>query len=118
MPTVRSICQGGICRRTTFSLIERAQGRASLYVSNDIGAIDAGRWQFWHDRSRIGTTSLLNVTALPESAAYAVTARGRIKSSIRTKQVKPGLLPIRAAFGTSIQPQACNKSKGGGMHDS
>ena len=30
MPMLRSMCQGGICRSTTFSLIERAQGRASL----------------------------------------------------------------------------------------
>jgi len=38
------------------------------YVSNDIGAIDPGRWQFWPDRSRIGMTSLLNVTGPPKSA--------------------------------------------------
>jgi hypothetical protein len=114
MPTVRSICQGGIWRRTTFSLIDRAQGRASLYVSNGIGAIDPGRWQFWHDRSRIGATSLLNVTGLPKSAAYAATAMGRSRSSIRTKQVMLGLLPNRAAFGTSIQPQVSRKSNPGG----
>ena len=30
IPTLRSICHGGIWRRTTFSLIDRAHGRASL----------------------------------------------------------------------------------------
>jgi hypothetical protein len=45
-PTLRSMCQGGITRVTTFSLMDRAQGRASLYVSRAMGAIDPGRWQF------------------------------------------------------------------------
>ena len=45
MPTVLSIVHGGISRLTTFVLIDRAQGRASSYVSNDIGAIEPGRWQ-------------------------------------------------------------------------
>src|SRR5437016_3248410 len=74
IPMLRSMCQGGIWRRTTFSLIERAHGRASLYVSNDMGAIDPGRWQFWHERWRMGATSLLNVTGFPKSAPYAVVA--------------------------------------------
>src|SRR5579872_5557408 len=71
MPTLRSMCQGGICRRTTFSLIERAHGRASLYVISDIGAIEPGRWQFWHAFCKIGAMSLLKVTL--DSAAHALT---------------------------------------------
>src|SRR5579883_11742 len=50
MPMLRSMCQGGICRRDTFSLTDRAHGRASLYVSSDIGAIDPARWQLSHAR--------------------------------------------------------------------
>src|SRR5690349_7993423 len=63
-PTLRSMCQGGITRVTTFSLMDRAQGRASLYVRSAIGAIDPGRWQFWQDRCRIGAMSLEKVTSL------------------------------------------------------
>jgi hypothetical protein len=37
---------GGISRLATFTLIERAQGRASSYVNSDMGAIAPGRWQF------------------------------------------------------------------------
>src|SRR5688500_14414956 len=36
--------QGGIVLATTFSLIERAQGRASSYVNKDIGATSPARW--------------------------------------------------------------------------
>src|SRR5439155_716504 len=41
-PTLRSMCQGGICRVATRSLIDRAHGRASWYVMSDIGAIEFG----------------------------------------------------------------------------
>src|SRR5216683_271439 len=68
MPMVRSMCQGGIWRRATFSLIERAHGRASLYVSSDMGAIEPGRWQFWQERCKIGATSLVNVTSTGRAA--------------------------------------------------
>src|SRR5216117_2116842 len=40
IPTFRSMYQGGISRVDTFCRIDRAQGRASSYVSNDIGAIE------------------------------------------------------------------------------
>jgi hypothetical protein len=59
------MCHGGISRAVTFVLIERAQGRASSYVSSDIGATDPGRWQFWQDFWKIGATSLVNVTEGP-----------------------------------------------------
>src|SRR5688500_16613258 len=29
---------------------------------SDIGAFEAGRWQFWHERWRIGATSFVKVT--------------------------------------------------------
>src|SRR5471032_201142 len=73
MPTVRSTCHGGICRASTRCLIERAHGRASSYVSSDIGAMEPGRWQFWQDFWKIGATSLVNVTSA--DAIAAVTRR-------------------------------------------
>src|ERR1700676_263030 len=62
MPTLRSMCHGGISRAETRVLIELAQGRTSSYVRNDIGADCPGRWQVTHDRWRIGATSFVNVT--------------------------------------------------------
>jgi len=46
MPMWRSMYHGGISRDDTLALIDRAQGRASWYVSKDIGAMAPGRWQF------------------------------------------------------------------------
>src|SRR5580698_9640976 len=69
MPTLRSTCHGGICRLTTFTLMERAQGRASLYVNNDIGATAPGRWQFWQARSKMGAMALENVTSVSTAVA-------------------------------------------------
>src|ERR1700693_5275390 len=43
-PTLGSACQGGILRCTTASRIARAQGRASLYVISDMGAMSFARW--------------------------------------------------------------------------
>src|SRR6516165_835543 len=44
-PWSGSANHGGIFRINTASLIAFAQGRVSLYVRNDIGAICPGRWQ-------------------------------------------------------------------------
>src|SRR5580698_8667382 len=44
-PTLGSACQGGILRCTTASRMESAQGRASLKVISDMGAMSLGRWQ-------------------------------------------------------------------------
>src|SRR5213593_4900971 len=62
MPTLRSMNHGGISRCETFAFIERAHGRASSYVINDIGAIESGRWHFVQEACRIGATSFVNVT--------------------------------------------------------
>src|SRR5690349_13322982 len=43
--------------------IALAHGRASEYVSNDIGAISPGRWHCWQCFWRIGATSLEKVGA-------------------------------------------------------
>ena len=61
MPTVLSMCQGGICRAATRLLIERAQGLASSNETSDIGAIESGRWQASHLFWKIGAMSLVNV---------------------------------------------------------
>src|SRR2546425_2013565 len=62
MPMVRSMNQGGISRAEILVLIARAHGRASLYVSKDIGAISPGWWQLMHERYKIGATSFVKVT--------------------------------------------------------
>src|SRR5207244_3848941 len=61
-PTLLSMCHGGIWRVATRSLIERAQGRASWYVTSDIGAIEFGWWHSWHFAWKIGATSFEKVT--------------------------------------------------------
>src|SRR5436309_7256530 len=42
-PTVRSMCQGGICLVRTRSRMDLAHGRVSSYVTSAIGAIDPFR---------------------------------------------------------------------------
>src|SRR5580704_4378016 len=69
MTTVLSMCQGGIWRVTTRSLMALAQGLDSSYVTSDIGAIESLRWQFWHFSWKIGAMSLVNVTGLSWSDA-------------------------------------------------
>src|ERR1700736_4611814 len=63
LPKCGSAYHGGMRLRITASRIAAAQGRASLYVSSDIGAASPGRWQPWQFFWSIGATSLLNVTA-------------------------------------------------------
>src|SRR5262245_38222513 len=61
MPTVLSICHGGIWRVITRSRIAFAQGRTSSYVTSDIGAMESGLWHAWHFSCRIGAMSLLKL---------------------------------------------------------
>src|SRR5262247_1526254 len=61
-PTFLSMNHGGISRAATFSLIDRALGRTSAYVSSDIGAMLPGRWQTWQLLWKMGATSFVNVT--------------------------------------------------------
>src|SRR3954464_2587141 len=79
MPTVRSICHGGIWPSATRALIERAHGRASAKVISDIGAIESGRWQASHLSWKIGAMSLVNVGVFGVSAAPA--AAGSISAT-------------------------------------
>src|SRR5436190_11108880 len=73
MPTVLSMCHGGICRPATRAAIDLAHGRTSSYVTSDIGAIWSGRWHASHLSWKIGAMSLVNVGAV--SAATAGSAR-------------------------------------------
>src|SRR3989442_13509131 len=61
MPTVLSICHGGIWRVITRSRIALAQGRTSSYVTSDIGAIESGLWHDWHFSCNMGAMSLVKV---------------------------------------------------------
>src|SRR5262245_50631319 len=67
MPRSFSIPQGGIAprwlRSAVLAFIALAQGRASSYVSSDMGATESGRWQAWHFRCRMGAISFVKVTA-------------------------------------------------------
>src|SRR5258708_38644882 len=71
MPTLRSICHGGIWRSLTRALIDFAHGRASAKLLSDIGAIESGRWHASHLSWKIGAMSLVNVGVFGVSAAAA-----------------------------------------------
>ena len=77
MPTVLSICHGGISRATTLLLIDRAHGRTSSYVTSGIGAIWPTRWQPSHFCCRIGAMSRVNVGSSSAGAAPAAAPAGR-----------------------------------------
>src|SRR3954447_15956995 len=77
MPTVLSMCQGGIWRAPTRDAIDFAHGRASSYEINDIGAMLSGRWHDSHFAWKIGAMSLVNVGVLALSAATAGSADTR-----------------------------------------
>src|SRR5689334_24209028 len=74
MPTLRSICHGGIWRSATRALIERTHGRVSAYVLSDIGAIESGRWHASHFSWKIGAMSFVKVGTFGASAADATAA--------------------------------------------
>src|SRR5712691_7700691 len=71
MPTLRSICHGGIWRSLTRALIDLAHGRASAKVMSDMGASESGRWHASHFSWKIGAMSLVNVGIFGASAAAA-----------------------------------------------
>ena len=75
MPTLRSICHGGIWRSPTRALIDFAHGRASAKVMSDIGAIESGRWHASHFSWKIGAMSFVNVGVF-----------GRVRGSGRRRQ--------------------------------
>src|SRR4030095_12895346 len=74
MPTVLSMCHGGIWRAPTRAAIDFAHGRASSYVASDIGAIPSARWADSHLFWKIGATSFVNVTVFVPGAGSAANA--------------------------------------------
>src|SRR5471030_1606352 len=91
MPTVLSMCHGGICRAPTRDAIAFAHGRASSYVISDIGAMLSTRWHNSHFCWKIGATSLVNVTVLAASAAAAGmddTRRALNASAVETRNIR------------------------------
>ena len=93
-PMFFSMNQGGISRSAVFSFIARAQGRASSYVTNDIGARAPGRWQAWQERCRIGATSRVNVTSAAASAAPAATAEALPSSRANPAAIRQACLSV------------------------
>src|SRR6516162_10831799 len=83
MPTVRSICHGGIWRSVTRALIDRTHGRASAKVISDIGAIESGLWHASHLSWKIGAMSFVNVGGVLGASAAAA-ALGRTRAPART----------------------------------
>src|SRR6266852_1457913 len=81
MPTVRSICHGGIWRSLTRALIDLAHGRASAKVMSDMGASESGRWHASHFSWKIGAMSLVNVGVFAPSAAAATATAGEISAA-------------------------------------
>src|SRR2546422_11449751 len=78
MPTVLSICHGGIWRVSTRSRMALAQGRTSSYVTSDIGAIESGLWHAWHFSCNMGAMSLVKVIVVfadsaLENCGHAIT---------------------------------------------
>jgi len=80
-PYCGSANHGGIFCASTAAFMAFAQGRASEYVSRDIGATSPGRWHSWQFFCNTGRTSLLNVTGL--DAANAVIPTKHAASEVR-----------------------------------
>src|SRR5271166_4323836 len=89
-----------------------AQGRASLWLTKDIGATDLGRWQVWQCFCRMGETSLLNVsTASAALAAPAHTTETTSSRAIIDNLALNGLLRAGSpahdfAPSSSVRPSA------------
>ena len=96
MPTVLSMCHGGIWRETTRALIDCAHGRVSSKVTSDIGAMYPGRWHAWHFSWRIGATSLVNtgVAAAPWALAIDGMARAAASTVVPTPTVAQVRNPV------------------------
>jgi hypothetical protein len=89
----------------------------SSYVRSAIGATAPGRWQVWHERWRIGATSLVNVTgvwlaagALCWAAATPAMARkartvGIVRTIASSSEDRESGRPILADGGPTVNNQ-------------
>src|SRR6185503_8252016 len=82
MPTVLSMCHGGIWRVPTREAIDFAHGRASSYVASAMGAMPSARWHDSHFAWKIGATSLVYVTVFVGSAASETPATKRVAPTV------------------------------------
>src|SRR5476651_511956 len=98
IPTVRSICHGGICRSLTRALIDLAHGRASAKVMSDIGAIESGRWHASHFSRKIGAISLENVGVFGASAAAAIAGTSSATPTTQCVSCLMFVLPLAIFF--------------------
>src|SRR4029453_5618365 len=83
MPTVLSMCHGGIWRPPTRDAIDLAHGRASSYLASPIGAMPWARGHASHFDWKIGATSLVNVTVFVGSAARVTPATKRVAPTVK-----------------------------------
>src|SRR5215831_2686940 len=81
MPIVLSRCHGGIWRAFTRLAIDCAHGRASWYVTSDIGAIEPARWHDSHFSWKIGATSFVKVVVFAWGVSAAIAAPGIRKTA-------------------------------------
>ena len=108
-------------RSAVRALMARAQGRASSYVSSDIGATDAGRWHCWQLRWRMGATSLAKVTspAAADDWPFAATgARRMTATKLAARIPRRDLLfigellfrfQLKASYSIPPQSDNCNR---------
>src|SRR5215510_9460248 len=80
-----------------------AQGRASRYVSKDMGATSPGRWQPWHRFCRIDSTSLLNVICEGTLAACETSVAQAPMSTVR-RNIVHLRLPFSIRFQLLLKP--------------
>src|SRR4029077_15417272 len=100
MPMVLSRCHGGIWRALTRDAIDCAHGRASWYVTSDIGAIELGRWHDSHFSWKIGAMSLVKVVDVVDvvdgGVSAAIAAPG--KRSMATARFRTLMFIARSPF--------------------
>src|SRR5262245_53289691 len=87
--------QGGISRAAVFRLIDAAQGRTSSNFVSGIGATPLGRWQFSHDRCRMGAMSLVNVIARVGACPQNDGQDQRPAAINATKTIEPTPIALR-----------------------
>src|SRR5206468_3036915 len=105
MPTVLSMCHGGIWRAPMRAAIDFTQGRASSYVTSDIGAIWFARWHDSHLTWKIGAMSLVKV-----GRADCAAARGAV--GCRAAPADAGRLQARAAEVVLVGAGAGDRTRG------
>src|SRR5262249_18678151 len=89
--------------------MDRAQGRDSSYVTNDIGAIPSRLWHTWHLRCRTGATSFSKVTAGSAPASVRETLETEITNIVDISTVlnRDAVLVISISFSLTDNAVGC-----------